>query len=499
MEASSQSPARQAGERQPAPQVHDTPSKAQAPRGENIRGEPAPRREVAPKTPQVKNEQPPEVSKTPSRPGNAAGEGGGHGKGPANGTATGSRSAAQPTGISTANATPVTSHVKENTKVGPRQPVAKISTAKATIKTPLKSPAKAKTPTSPVKAQTPKLPSKTPERRVLHPGKAATPQASASTTKASTPAASKTKAAPVPIDVSPLSRGIGFVKPKPKSPTRPVQLPAGLLVHTASSATKVNASRQSLSRQSGNYATLHSIGRAPSRASVSTAATGTLKRQNSTIGRQRPSLGPPPKQHARDHPVTKREAPVDEDFLARMMRPTQSSQSKVNDKSPPRKVSLAPSKRPATRQEQPVRKTTELRTEPIAIKREAKPAAVQPAASSSTSTAKVVAPIVEQKATAEEIVAVAKNIEGELTSSPMSKATSTPAKEETVLYQAPANETEPESLRAAERADADYTPKVNGNHKEQTAELEKGANGAVKVNGHAVASNDHGEVEQEEY
>lgn len=47
-----------------------------------------------------------------------------------------------------------------------------------------------------------------------------------------------------------------------------------------------------------------------------------------------PSIGPPPKPVAKDHPVPKKEAHVDESFLARMMRPTQASSSKTAEKVP---------------------------------------------------------------------------------------------------------------------------------------------------------------------
>lgn len=72
-----------------------------------------------------------------------------------------------------------------------------------------------------------------------------------------------------------------------------------------------------------------------------------MKRSVSASGHQRPSLGLPPKQIAKDHPVPKKEVKApDESFLARMMRPTQASASKVADKvhvptTPPRKTSTA--------------------------------------------------------------------------------------------------------------------------------------------------------------
>ncbi|KAL8370549.1 hypothetical protein RB595_000767 [Gaeumannomyces hyphopodioides] len=240
-----------------------------------------------------------------------------------------------------------------SSKLAAPRPAA-INTSKTTTRAPAKSPNNLKTPTSPVKGT--KLPTKTPERKTLHADKTTTPKATpkaktaVSKTGAAEASASATKKPPV-LQASPagsIDRGLGFTKPKVKSPTRPVPLPAGLTTHTTASAT-----RQSLSRQSGVLLSAQPAqGRSPSRTSVSTtggSSSGkTLRRQSSTINRPRPSLGPPPKQHAVDHPVTRREREVDEGFLARMMRPTQASSSKTHEKvvSPPRK---APGALPATK------------------------------------------------------------------------------------------------------------------------------------------------------
>ncbi|KAI1108821.1 hypothetical protein F5Y14DRAFT_59400 [Nemania sp. NC0429] len=177
--------------------------------------------------------------------------------------------------------------------------------------------------------------------------------------------ASKTMTSkPAPVDVSP--SGTGFVKPKPKSPTRPVKLPSSLTTHTTSSAQKLGngsvtpLTRQSLSRASGNINHLSvnpAMHRSPSRNSVSTAggalATRTLKHKSSSVnvGRPRPSLGPPPKQATKDQAPPKKEAHIDESFLARMMRPTQSSAKKTSEKvpiSPPRKYNV-PIRKPDTK------------------------------------------------------------------------------------------------------------------------------------------------------
>lgn len=166
---------------------------------------------------------------------------------------------------------------------------------------------------------------------------------------------------PAPVDVPP--SGTGFVKPRPKSPTRPVKLPSSLTTHTTSSAQKLgngNATpltRQSLSRASGNIQHLSvnpTMHRSPSRNSVSTTGGTTMaktlkhKASSANVGRPRPSLGFPPKLAIKDQAPAKKESHIDESFLARMMRPTQSSAKKTSEKapvSPPRKYSV-PVKKP---------------------------------------------------------------------------------------------------------------------------------------------------------
>lgn len=245
--------------------------------------------------------------------------------------------------------------------------------------------------------------------------------------KTTVPATAKAAATsgkkPAPIDLPP--SGTGFVKPKPKSPTRPIKLPASLTAPTAAYASKLGTGstahppRQSLSRASGNAQHLNvgpTLHRSSSRASISAAGTTSntkgLKRQSSTISRPRPSLGPPPKPTARDHPVSKRESHVDESFLARMMRPTQSSSSKTSDKAPttpPRKQS-APSAVP----KKPVVKDVEGSAKKVAAKIQSSTNKVKVAADATkpldkeAPTAKEVAPIVAQTETAETAIEVAK-------------------------------------------------------------------------------------------
>lgn len=113
-------------------------------------------------------------------------------------------------------------------------------------------------------------------------------------------------------------------KPRPKSPTRPVRLPAAAMATTASSAAKLG---DSLSIRS------------PSRASVANTskATSVIGRTPSTNTRKpssRPSLPAQPAPNQKPRPRTSMasmKAP-EGSFLSRMMRPTQSSASKTHDK-----------------------------------------------------------------------------------------------------------------------------------------------------------------------
>lgn len=139
-----------------------------------------------------------------------------------------------------------------------------------------------------------------------------TPDAKGVTTPAPEKKSTEKKAAPP--HVSP-----PFVKPRPKSPTQPVKLPERLTTHTAASATRT---------KNGAPPPAHA-NRPASRTSMGSSGKG-LGRSSSVTGRQHASFGPPPKQSA-DHTV-KESKPVDESFLARMMRPTQAYANKVADK-----------------------------------------------------------------------------------------------------------------------------------------------------------------------
>ncbi|KAF3065806.1 putative mucin-7 precursor protein [Daldinia childiae] len=238
------------------------------------------------------------------------------------------------------------------------------------------------------------------------------------TTTTTKPAATSNKK-PAPIDLPP--SGAGFVKPKPKSPTRPIKLPSSLTAPTASSASKLgngtvaaHPPRQSLSRASGNAQHLNvssTAHRSPSRQSLSGVSTTStakgLKRGNSAGGRARPSLGLPPKPVSKDHPIIKRDGHVDESFLARMMRPTQSSSSKTAEKvpvTPPRKQSTPSS---VQRKAEGSAKKSVTRAQSATNRAKAAVEQAKPAGKKSP-TAKEVAPVVAQTETAEVAIETAK-------------------------------------------------------------------------------------------
>lgn len=264
----------------------------------------------------------------------------------------------------------------------------------APTKPPAKSPAALKTPTSATSKPETKATPKAHERLAVKKEASTTSKTGSTATK---PTASSASKKPQPIKTS--ASDTGFVKPKPKSPTKPVHLPASLMAPTASSVSKgAAAQRQSLSRQSNNAQNAGTVKRSPSRASASTttgaAGNKTVKRQTSNISRSRPSLGPPPKKTTQDQ-APKKETHVDESFLARMMRPTQSSSSKTTEKAPvtpPRKTA----KRPSTGAEHNLRREGSVKN--LGGKKPAKQATASVASSEATAPAKAKAVPVETAA-----------------------------------------------------------------------------------------------------
>ncbi|EED16315.1 conserved hypothetical protein [Talaromyces stipitatus ATCC 10500] len=135
--------------------------------------------------------------------------------------------------------------------------------------------------------------------------------------RASTPSHDITKRPPV--QPSPKT------KPASKSPTRPVRLPASLVTPTAASAARTGTLARSQSHVN-------------LRSSPKTEAAKTLSRKPSTL---RPDTSRLATHTIPDRPksrvsTTSSRAPQEESFLARMMRPTASSASKMHDKVEPR-------------------------------------------------------------------------------------------------------------------------------------------------------------------
>ncbi|KFA65609.1 hypothetical protein S40285_04334 [Stachybotrys chlorohalonatus IBT 40285] len=261
-------------------------------------------------------------------------------------------------GITNGNSPPVAATEPVHTaKASKEKPATKTSartttsTTKPTSQPVAKLTATATAPARAIKTQNPKPLTKASDKANVKKTPSATSSKSTATTAAATAKTTNTTAGkkPAPLNTSTTS-DTGFVKPKPKSPTKPVHLPSSLTAPTASYVSKVNAPgqmlpRQSVSRQSGNLQPPGANSRSPSRASDSVK---TLRRQASTISHPRPSIGPPPKKVSQaEKPASKAPVQVDEGFLARMMRPTQASSSKTSEKAPvtpPRKTV----RRPAT-------------------------------------------------------------------------------------------------------------------------------------------------------
>jgi hypothetical protein len=229
--------------------------------------------------------------------------------------------------------------------------------SKAVPKTPTTSsaPSASRSPSKEAKAKTPEKKAvkdarKTPELRPAKKTSSGSLAATGTARSSSRPAV-KTRIPPSP----PQS---GFNKPKPRSPTRPVQLPASLTAPTASSGSRTSTSAppaRSASRASGNAKSESASHPPRSQSRAGTTGTKTpLVRSQSQANKSRPSLGPPPviqKKTSRGSlPPTS--APIAEDgFLSRMMRPTASSASKTTAEktpaTPPRRSQSL--KRPSTR------------------------------------------------------------------------------------------------------------------------------------------------------
>jgi len=139
-----------------------------------------------------------------------------------------------------------------------------------------------------------------------------------------------------------LDRGVGFVKPRPRSPTRPLKLPAHLIAPTASSASKVRGATASpVPPQSPAAGAATRLNGGSSSGAASLRASFSGPRPSLGVGAPRTPVrnawGPPPAKKAAASAVAApkpKEAPrreprePDRGFLERMMRPTASSAAK---------------------------------------------------------------------------------------------------------------------------------------------------------------------------
>lgn len=121
--------------------------------------------------------------------------------------------------------------------------------------------------------------------------------------------------------------------PGTKSPTKPVRLPASATAPTQASSARLGPGSASSGRTSTTASTLT---RKPS--SLKSAGTGQTRTSASAAGVRRQSSRPSlPVQTAHERPSSRASdvgstRPLNEGFLARMMRPTESSRSKTHDK-----------------------------------------------------------------------------------------------------------------------------------------------------------------------
>ncbi|MCJ1225299.1 hypothetical protein MMC12_001948 [Toensbergia leucococca] len=174
-------------------------------------------------------------------------------------------------------------------------------------------------------------------------------RSSLASTTSGVPSGSRTKQALTASDTKSIKKTNSIspiTKLRPKSPTRPARLPTSATASTASSAAKLDSQPNSLSRS-------------PSRASIASTASTSLGRKPSTLRKDRTTAslqGPAQgtasylrKKSSRtslpaSNAVGERRKPristaeskaPEEGFLARMMRPTQSSASKIHEKAEP--------------------------------------------------------------------------------------------------------------------------------------------------------------------
>ncbi|KAF3387546.1 hypothetical protein F1880_000645 [Penicillium rolfsii] len=204
-----------------------------------------------------------------------------------------------------------------------------------------------------------------PSRPSLNPANKTTSR----TTRGATPSADALKS----------STGSTVNKAPSKSPTRPARLPSSTTAQTQSSNAKHGSASPASGRTEKPAATLT---RKPSTLKSAVGPTGAVRRQSS-----RPSL---PAQAAPERPSSRVSdigaKPVNESFLARMMRPTASSASKTHEKTevkPPTKPAASKPSRPSMGRPSD-RGVAHAKAKPVALKPQSEK--VQPASKESTLT-----------------------------------------------------------------------------------------------------------------
>ena len=235
-----------------------------------------------------------------------------------------------------------TSSNKDNaTKPTPAPPVQTGTTAAAAAPKKEPSPKKLEPSIEPTKEAitTPKPSTILPDRKVTHPSGTSKP----SNSKAMPSLASATTKPPpkkIVHPASPPTSGTGFAKPKPPSPTRPVNLPAHLMAQTAASAAKHGDDSHVEPHKDQSAGNSKSPGlRAP---------TFPPPQQRKPPRASMPAAGsskPAEKEKAKPRMSVASGSAPGGSFLERMMRPTQSSAQKTHERvepgknSPPRKLS----------------------------------------------------------------------------------------------------------------------------------------------------------------
>ena len=249
----------------------------------------------------------------------------------------------RPLPISTKKESPASSKAPLSAKSGESKSSPKVSSAPKTPSTSIShdSTAKITSPRQPVPKSSPKTASKDHATASTNAATEGTKQRSSRVPSTNGTASSAAKSSATTSDPTKKLTS-NSSKPQPKSPTRPVRLPAAATSSTAASAAKLGGPPSRSPSRAGTTAaarkapiTKRDVPAIKSRPAASTASATTQVRKKVS----RPSLPP----QTQEHPKSRTSITPDESFLARMMRPTAASASKVHEKietkSPPRKTS----------------------------------------------------------------------------------------------------------------------------------------------------------------